>query len=206
MDTQKGNLIECPQGHVYNSEKQQCPWCPSNGGGNTDVSLNSGERTIVIGGNSPKQQTSTADVSASHQEENNSLDRTIIKRPSSSNKETDQKNTENTETIQRRMLRGWIVTFDLAEYGIDYKINEGQNTIGKDAKNSITIQDNSVSSTHALILYKGGDFFLRDEMSSNGTFVNGKELEPGKPSKLADGDEIKLGDTLFLFRTAFKSK
>ena len=129
MDTQKSKLIECPQGHVYNSEKQQCPWCPSNGDGNTDISLNSGEKTIVIGGNSPNKPKNTAEVKSSPEEEYNSLDRTIIKRPSSTGgKETEQKNTENTEnteTVQRRMLRGWIVTFDLAEYGIDYKINEG---------------------------------------------------------------------------------
>ena len=35
--------------------------------------------------------------------------------------------------ISRRKLRAWLVTFDLKdmEYGVDFKIEEGRNTIGK---------------------------------------------------------------------------
>ena len=86
-----------------------------------------------------------------------------------------------------------------------FKINEGSNSIGSKSDNSITITDGSISSKHAIILYKQGQFLISDEMSSNGTFVNGEELQPRIPSSLMDGDEIKVGDTTFLFRVAFKS-
>ena len=42
-------------------------------------------------------------------------------------------------------------------------------------------------------------------MSANGTFINGEDIEIGKPSELNDGDEIKLGlNTTFLFKSATK--
>ena len=40
--------------------------------------------------------------------------------------------------------------------------------------------------------------------SQDGTLVNGNELTPREPSDLNDGDEIRIGKTNLLFKTAFK--
>jgi pSer/pThr/pTyr-binding forkhead associated (FHA) protein len=39
-------------------------------------------------------------------------------------------------------------------------------------------------------------------MAANGTFINNEELEIGRSYDLNDGDEIKLGKTVFKFRSS----
>lgn len=58
-----------------------------------------------------------------------------------------------------------------------------------------------VSRVHAeLFRNPAGVFILRDLGSKNGTFVNGRPVG-GDGSPLAEGDVIRLGETLFLFGT-----
>ena len=187
---------ECPQGHVYDDTESNCPWSPSSDAGETDPG-----KTVVLGGEDPVSSSETITTAAPKQRPAQDLGKTIIRRPDDA--EDDQAPDNN--NIQRRRLRGWLVTYDHADYGDDYKINEGSNSIGSKSDNNITITDSSISSKHAIILYKQGEFLISDEMSSNGTFVNGEELQPRIPSKLKDGDEIKVGDTNLLFRVSFKS-
>tara|TARA_B100000963_G_C22506014_1_gene616057 strand:+ start:461 stop:1075 length:615 start_codon:yes stop_codon:yes gene_type:complete len=200
-----GNLVDCPKGHVYDSlENDSCPWCPSDG---DDSNIDNG-KTVILGGenSSPNPKTvkiSSDTIATSEQKSSNAHDlgKTIIRRP---DEDSTKENTPK-QSVQRRRLRGWLVTYDHADYGDDYKITEGSNTIGSKSDNTITIADSSISSSHAIILYKQGEFLLSDEMSSNGTFVNGEEIQPRIPVKISDGDNIKVGDTTFLFRTSFKN-
>lgn len=61
--------------------------------------------------------------------------------------------------------------------------------------------DRSVSRRHARIERTGGTFFLTEEVGvSNGTYVNGKRLVPGRPTPIADGDRIGFGKVVFPFR------
>ncbi len=101
-----------------------------------------------------------------------------------------------------RMITGWLVSFTLDPMGVDYRIYEGNNTIGRDPGNSISItSDHTISGRHANILHKKGQFWIKDEMAANGTFVNGVEIEIEKALAIKDGDEVKLGDTVFTFKT-----
>ena len=106
--------------------------------------------------------------------------------------------------ISKRKLRGGLVTFDIEEFGTDYKIYEGRNVIGKKSTCEITILDNEVSSEHAVILFRKDKFEIADQMSTNGTLLNGELLESHKPNVLVDGDEIVVGKTSLLFKTAIK--
>mgnify|MGYP001206130507 CR=1 FL=1 len=45
---------------------------------------------------------------------------------------------------------------------------------------------------------------ISDQMSTNGTVLNGELLESHKPNVLVDGDEIVVGKTSLLFKTAIK--
>ena len=201
-----GNYKECAQGHVYDENEVNCPWCPTQ---ETHVEQQGHMeqqdpgKTVILGGEEIVSTSSEKTHAASPVQPARDLGKTIISRPDDADRDNNL-DTAN-HSVQRRRLRGWLVTYDHADYGLDFKINEGSNSIGSKSDNSITITDGSVSSKHAIILYRQGDFLISDEMSSNGTFVNGEELQPRIPSPLKDGDEVKVGDTTFLFRVAFKA-
>lgn len=69
-------------------------------------------------------------------------------------------------------------------------------TIGRDASNSIRLQDPTVSSRHCTIELDNGRFLLIDQNSTNGTFLNGKTATR---AYLTHGDEILVGSTKFCF-------
>jgi hypothetical protein len=57
-----------------------------------------------------------------------------------------------------------------------------------------------VSRRHARIVLQEGQYYLEDQGSTNGTFVNrGRRLEPGQRHPLKDGDEIIVGKTFLRF-------
>lgn len=53
--------------------------------------------------------------------------------------------------------------------------------------------DLDVSGRHAEIHLVDGKYFLRDVGSTNGTYVNGKRMEPGENIELHDGDKLRFG-------------
>lgn len=103
---------------------------------------------------------------------------------------------------QTRKLVGWLVSYTLEAMGVDFKIYEGRNIIGRDMDCNITVNDKMVSSKHAVLLFRAGKYSITDQQSSHGTFVNGEDIEL-EPRYLQDGDEIRMGETIFKFRTSF---
>jgi pSer/pThr/pTyr-binding forkhead associated (FHA) protein len=102
-----------------------------------------------------------------------------------------------------RKIVGWIISYTLDAMGVDYRIFEGNNTIGRDVSNSIMLSNEStISSKHMTILFKGGNFWAKDEMSANGSFLNGVEMEIQKAYPINDNDELRLGNTVFKFKSA----
>lgn len=75
-----------------------------------------------------------------------------------------------------------------------HELTDPHITVGRISENSLQIEDASVSSRHAqLILDESGDYILEDIGSTNGTSLNGRELEPDTQHKLQDGDRIVFG-------------
>ena len=68
-------------------------------------------------------------------------------------------------------------------------------TVGK-LKNSVdlVINESSISRIHARFIQHEGHIYLEDCNSTNGTFVNGMQLEPEERLILEIGDEIRLGN------------
>lgn len=98
-----------------------------------------------------------------------------------------------------RKLVGFLVTYNRTPMGKAFNIYEGRNYIGRDASCDISIpDDNQMSGKHLLIRYLSGNnkFSFKDEMSSNGTFVNKELLDEGE---LQNYDIIRVGSTLFIF-------
>jgi len=64
-------------------------------------------------------------------------------------------------------------------------------TIGRGPDCDIILPDRVVSRRHACIERRNGDYFIVDDHSKNGTFVNGEPVTD-EPRQLIDGDEIQI--------------
>lgn len=69
-------------------------------------------------------------------------------------------------------------------------------TIGRDASNTIRIEDPTVSSMHCHFEVEDDRLVILDSQSTNGTFVNGKAISR---AILEQGDEIRIGETILYF-------
>ena len=74
----------------------------------------------------------------------------------------------------------------------------GENVIGRDSECAIAVDDARVSRHHARIVVDAGGALLEDLGSKNGTWRNGKEI--AAPESLSDGDEIRVGPAVLVFR------
>lgn len=78
-----------------------------------------------------------------------------------------------------------------------YQLSSDVLTIGRDETNGIAFpQDSTVSRRHASVMRSNGEYSVRDEGSSNGTFVNGMKITQ---QTLHPGDEIQIGGTRLRF-------
>ena len=68
-------------------------------------------------------------------------------------------------------------------------------TIGRSADNNIVIDNKLASRHHALIKKIKNAYFLKDENSTNGTFLNGRRLPADKYVRLNPGDKITIGNS-----------
>jgi pSer/pThr/pTyr-binding forkhead associated (FHA) protein/uncharacterized RDD family membrane protein YckC len=70
-------------------------------------------------------------------------------------------------------------------------------SIGRDPSNDVVLPDAMVSRRHAVVEYRGSQYFLRDCNSSNGSLVNGDRVSE---RNLRDGDLVAIGTARLLFR------
>jgi pSer/pThr/pTyr-binding forkhead associated (FHA) protein len=67
---------------------------------------------------------------------------------------------------------------------------QAQTSIGRDDTNQICLEDASVSSKHALLEIKQGRVFLTDLGSTNGSFINGEQVQM---QEVRHDDQITIG-------------
>ncbi len=70
-------------------------------------------------------------------------------------------------------------------------------SIGRDPSNDLVLPDAMVSRRHAVIEFRGSQYFIRDCNSSNGSLVNGDRVSE---RNLRDGDLVAIGTARLLFR------
>ena len=86
--------------------------------------------------------------------------------------------------------------------GIRLRIDKPQFRIGRSAENEISIDDELVSKTHAVIEAMPNDerpsldYYIQDQTSTNGTYVNDSKIGL---HKLTNGDVIRIGTNNFRF-------
>ncbi len=200
------NFKTCINGHNYDaSQYAACPYCPPNTGGpDYEKTLldfkntqgfdegNSGQfkKTMVNEENADFKTTlDLASAGAQHP-----FKRTSIVMDENTGA------TEPLQQTQKRKLVGWLVTFTNDDYGQDFKLYVGKNKIGSAPGCDILVNDSSISGEHTTILFRDHEFLIKDNFSTNGTKINGVMVDEGK---LKDGDELKLGNTSFKFKTVF---
>lgn len=75
--------------------------------------------------------------------------------------------------------------------GSSFDLHEGENSIGRNAGNSIPLSSTKVSKTHCVLVLNQNHVSVQDKGSSNGTFVNGV-LAQKRP--LVSGDRVSVGE------------
>jgi len=107
-----------------------------------------------------------------------------------------------------RRLTGILVTYTWRPEGEFFPIREGKTFIGSGDVSSEAFprrcdvcvpHDDSMSSEHALILCRQGNYEILDQISSNGTFLAGQMLKANQGTDLPNYSEIKTGSTLWTF-------
>ena len=218
----KSSFKTCNAGHFYPSSKDSCPYCSGGDGlGRTEFTTpldeqptlvkgnnSGGDKTEILGSNNSgsgkgfgSKVEETAKIGNNFNNNFNNSDKTGIYRPETENKEGGKTPENKGPQINARKLVGWMVSYSLNEFGIDFRLYEGQNTIGRDISSTIRItDDNLISSKHGTILFRNGSLYYKDEMSTNPSFLNEYEIMPGETVKIKDGDTLKIGRNEFIVR------
>jgi hypothetical protein len=83
------------------------------------------------------------------------------------------------------------------EPGEEFPLNGGI-TMGRAASSEVTVDDPFASAAHARIFPHGQFMYIEDMGSTNGTFLNGRQLR--KPEQLRVADVVRIGDTEYRYQ------
>jgi len=78
----------------------------------------------------------------------------------------------------------------------EIKITIPEATVGRTGISDFIIDDETVSSRHARLIYKQNQWWVEDMKSTNGTFLNGEQIHI--PVVLTTGDLIGFGTANFV--------
>jgi pSer/pThr/pTyr-binding forkhead associated (FHA) protein len=82
--------------------------------------------------------------------------------------------------------------------GQTFSLVHGSYTVGRRSQNDITLKDKSVSRQHCRLDVEGKRYWLVDNDSHNGTYVNGRRVQR---TLLYTGDVIVLGKVELRFES-----
>lgn len=68
-------------------------------------------------------------------------------------------------------------------------------SLGRSPTNTVTLADDYASAEHALLMYRGGQWWLQDQGSRNGTTLNGTRI--AEPVVVSAGDLVGVGRVQF---------
>jgi hypothetical protein len=100
----------------------------------------------------------------------------------------------------RGKLVGWLISYSSHPDGQDFRLYAGYNRLGANPVCDIVIDDDTVSGSHAILVYREGRCLIKDDLSRNGTYVNGREITEAHP--LQNYDQIRVGNTHLTFVSA----
>jgi pSer/pThr/pTyr-binding forkhead associated (FHA) protein len=78
--------------------------------------------------------------------------------------------------------------------GTTYELDASALTIGRGGQNDVPIEDDEFASArHARFEPRRDGVWVQDRGSTNGTYVNGMQLD--RPRRLTEGDVVRVGET-----------
>jgi len=83
------------------------------------------------------------------------------------------------------------------EPGTVFDVGEGA-TMGRADGSDITVDDPFASSAHARIFSRGDFMYIEDMGSTNGTYLNGRQLHTAERLKVAD--VVRIGDSEYRYQ------
>jgi hypothetical protein len=94
-------------------------------------------------------------------------------------------------------LVGWLVIMDGPERDRDFRIKTPRTIIGRTPDCDVILDNPHTSTKHASIRLLDEVLYITDLDSSNGTYVNAREITK---SELKDNDTVTIGDISLKFR------
>lgn len=211
---------QCPNGHIYDPSiyGDQCPLCPQGGaqapaGGSPKTHVANApagapapafdNHTHVAGPAGGFAAAAAADMAdptgktkcrpqdAGQPDVPAGGGHTVIRRPKAAGAAA--------KNATGRRLVGFLVTYNNHPDGKAFNLYEGRNSVGRSPECDISLpEDGQMSSHHLTIAYRSAEnkFRFKDELSSNGTFINKEIRDDGE---LQNYDIIRAGGTLFIF-------
>ena len=85
---------------------------------------------------------------------------------------------------------GLVIRAGGGRVGESFPLEGERLSIGRRPESDIFLDDVTVSRDHALLVRRGGDYYLDDCGSLNGTYVNRERVDS---RQLEDGDELQIG-------------
>jgi serine phosphatase RsbU (regulator of sigma subunit) len=93
-----------------------------------------------------------------------------------------------------------LITLQGPDTGRRFSLDQPCSVLGRQADCPIHLPAKAVSRQHAQILQRGDQFFVEDLDSSNGTFLNGKRVDPNQPVLLSERDTLQVGPYVLALR------
>lgn len=84
--------------------------------------------------------------------------------------------------------------------GVRYELAGLVTVFGRSAeKADCVIQNNAMSGNHAAIIKENNTFYIKDNNSSNGTWLNGRKLDPDTKYALCNNDRVRFANENMVF-------
>lgn len=104
------------------------------------------------------------------------------------------------KTDQPVQKQNWLIGQSQSVRDQSFHVGQRTVTVGRGMGNFIQIKDENASRKHAQLDGSAQGMTIMDMGSSNGTRVDGHDLESNSPYELGEGNEIEIGDTTFVYR------
>lgn len=189
-------VVRCPQGHFYDNQRfSSCPHCgisigPREGG--PEEKKGEKKQKSFFGWMDREKRQAPEQAS----------DKTVaLCEEPVIGREDDQKTVGYYSGAKGNdYVTGWLVCVSGPEKGRDYRLHHGFNRIGRDAGMDVQVMDDPAITrkNHCSVVYdERGRRFSVVPSSGTLTYYNNRLLT--KSEILATGDEIKIGESTFVF-------
>lgn len=177
----------------------KCPYCNAETRPGDNFCLNCGNRLPVAG--SAPQQASNGTSDATLPADENWVPPTVQAQANGHDLTVGAENPVAGTAIENPAHL--TLRTDSGETLQEFVLDKLEFAIGRAPSSDILLsKDKLTSRRHATIHYENGIYFLTDERSANGTFVNGQQLEEKTPYKLLNDDRVAIGEYEMIYHAS----